>query len=167
LNPSNGNAANTQESPSRVSPRDDAAPAQNPKKPPRSDRRFILTLDEWSRVEFDSDGEPILGTPKNAIVRPGTKNIVEAAEKSFKTSVLYPLALGLACGQTVYPELPVSRAYKVLYLHGELSKREIAERQEAALKRRRYCAHIDGGSYYVHYAESEAQSVRRDVLVHS
>jgi hypothetical protein len=128
LNPSNCSAANTQDSPSRVSPRDDAAPAQTLKKPPKSDRRFILTLHEWSCVEFDSDDVPILGTSQNAVVRPGTKNIVEAAEKSFKTSLLYPLALGLACGETVYSELPVSRAYKVLYLHGELSKREIAER---------------------------------------
>jgi hypothetical protein len=102
---------------------------------PKSERRFLYNLQEWERVRFDETDERfIIGTPTNAIVRPGTKNIIEGAEKSFKTTMLYPLALGMACGHTVYPSLPVERAMKVLYLHGEMTKQEIAARQWAALK---------------------------------
>jgi RecA-family ATPase len=68
----------------------------------------------------------------SGIVRPGTKNLVVAAEKSFKTTMLMRLGMGMACGYTVYPSLPVVRPVRVLYIHGEMNPKELAERRTAA-----------------------------------
>ena len=43
----------------------------------------------------------------------GTKNLIEAPEKTFKTTMLLRLTIGMACGHTVYPSLPVARPVQV------------------------------------------------------
>jgi hypothetical protein len=90
-------------------------------------------MQEWINLELNADEkDAVLGTSENAIVRPKTKNLIEASEKSFKTTFLLRLLGGLSCGETVYPELPVERSRRVLYLHGELSDAEIRERTTSA-----------------------------------
>lgn len=89
----------------------------------------ILTAEEWLKLPPDTDEKcVVIGSASQAIVRTLTKNLIEGPEKSFKTSFMLRLALGLSCGHTVYSKLPVIRARKILYLHGELSPREIHER---------------------------------------
>jgi hypothetical protein len=95
-------------------------------------RTFILTTEEWLDLKT-TDENVIFGTPDNPLVRPMTKNLIEAPEKCFKTTFTLRLMMGLSCGNTVYPELPVARNGKVLYLHGELSNAEIQERTRAAV----------------------------------
>jgi hypothetical protein len=95
-------------------------------------RTFILTAEEWLNLKTE-DGDAIFGSPDNALVRPKTKNLIEAPEKCFETTFALRLMLGLSCGATVYPGLPVARKGKVLYLHGELSNGEIQERTKAAV----------------------------------
>jgi len=75
----------------------------------------------------------VLGSADNPIVRQSTKNLIEAPEKCFKTTFLARLMIGISCGRTVYQALPVPKARRVLYLHGELSKPEIQERTRAAV----------------------------------
>jgi hypothetical protein len=93
------------------------------------ERPTILTMQEWLDLELsEKEGEVEIGTSTTPIVRPKTKNLIEAPEKSFKTTVLLRLLAGLSCGKTVYPDMPVVRPRKVLYLHGELSDAEIKDR---------------------------------------
>src|SRR5437899_333697 len=93
-------------------------------------KKFFYSLTEWENVDLNTpDNQVLIGTPTNSIIRPGTKNIVEAPEKSFKTTMLLRLTIGMASGHTVYPSLPVARAVRVLYIHGEMTPQEIAERQ--------------------------------------
>jgi hypothetical protein len=95
----------------------------------------IYSMQEWLQLNLGSDEKDIvIGTSENAIIRPRTKNLIEAAEKSFKTTFLLRLLAGLSCGETVYPELPVPRARRVLYLHGELSNAEIKDRTVSLAK---------------------------------
>jgi hypothetical protein len=89
----------------------------------------IYTMQEWLDLNLSADGKDlVIGTPENAIIRPRTKNLIEAAEKSFKTTFLLRLLAGLSCGETVFPELPVVCPRRVLYVHGELTNAEIKER---------------------------------------
>ena len=98
-----------------------------------SDRRLILTAQEWIDLELSNDEQGVvLGTTQNALVRPATKNLIVAPEKSFKTTFLLRLMAGLSCGETVFPMLPVARKRRVLYLHGELSTAEIKDRTRPA-----------------------------------
>jgi hypothetical protein len=98
-------------------------------------KRKILTMQEWIDLQLSDDEQSvIIGTPRNPIIRPMTKNLIEAPDKSFKTTVVLRLMAGLSCGHTFFPELPVPRARKVLYLHGELSIAEIRDRTIAASK---------------------------------
>jgi hypothetical protein len=90
-----------------------------------------LSADDWCNLDLDV-GDPIFGTPDNCIVRPGTKNIILASEKSFKTTFTLRLMLGLSSAKTVFPELPVREHRRVLYVHGELSPPEIKERTRQA-----------------------------------
>lgn len=126
---------------------------------------FFFTYEEWESIDLTSDDRTVLiGTPSNCIIRPGTKNLIEAPEKSFKTTMLLRLALGLAGGHTVYPSLPVYRSAKVLYIHGELLPQELCERRaqaaaslpESALKlvRKNF---IDGQSLNAHLIRTEGQ----------
>jgi hypothetical protein len=92
-------------------------------------------MQEWLNLELNADEKDVvIGTSGNAIVRPKTKNLIEASEKCFKTTFLLRLLAGLSCGETVYPQLPVVHARRVLYLHGELSNAEIQERTISAAK---------------------------------
>jgi hypothetical protein len=94
---------------------------------------LILSAKEWINTDFSAtEQQVIVGTPATPIIRPGTKNFIEAPEKAFKTTAVMRLAMGIATGQTLFPELPTSRAVKVLYLHGELSPPEIKERTISA-----------------------------------
>lgn len=94
---------------------------------------MIYSAEEWLTLDFKTgENQLVIGTPEQAIIRVGTKNIVEAPEKSFKTTFMLRLALGLSCGKAVYSPLPVPKKRKVLYLHGELSPLEIQERTRAA-----------------------------------
>jgi len=95
-------------------------------------RIFICTAEEWLNLKPE-DGDVVLGSPENALIRPKTKNLIEAPEKCFKTTFALRLMLGLSCGTTVYPRLPVAKKGKVLYMHGELSNAEIKERTRAAV----------------------------------
>jgi len=118
---------------------DDAQPSaaiKNPEGQPPSRARLlsVLTAEEWLNLPTEVDEEKIvIGSRTQAIVRTQTKNLIEGAEKSFKTSFLLRLMLGLSCKTTVYSRLPVLRARKVLYVHGELSFPEIKERMLPAV----------------------------------
>jgi RecA-family ATPase len=100
-------------------------------------KRNILSVPQWLNCPFKDakQYDAILGTPNNALIRPGTKNTIEAPEKAFKTTFLLRLCMGLSAGISVFPELPVVRSsMRVLYLHGELSAREIEERTCSAAR---------------------------------
>ncbi len=95
--------------------------------PPKD--RLIMSAEEWLNAEFiTEDSEVLIGTPGNALVRPLTKNIIQAPEKAYKTTFLLRLTLGLSSGETVFASLPVCRPQRGLYLHGELSPAELKER---------------------------------------
>jgi AAA domain len=73
-------------------------------------------------------------TSENPLVRPLTKNLIQAPEKAFKTTFLMRLTMGISTGETVFPSLPVRRGHRVLYLHGELAPAELKQRiREAAV----------------------------------
>jgi hypothetical protein len=98
-------------------------------------RPQILSAEEWMKLDLTSgDQDVIVGTASNPIIRPRTKNFIEAPEKAFKTTAVLRLSMGIAAGVTVFPSLPTTQPRKVLYLHGELSAAEIKERTTAALR---------------------------------
>src|SRR5271169_3324521 len=103
-----------------------------------ADKRKIMAVPEWLKQPFKEmkQYDAILGSYSNPVIRPGTKNTIEAPEKAFKTTFLLRLCMGLAAGISVFPEIPIVRTagMKVLYLHGELSMREIEERTVAAAR---------------------------------
>src|SRR5690348_7138261 len=53
---------------------------------PRMGRRLVLTAEEWENYEVPLESNYIIGSPENPIVRPETKNLILAPEKSFKTT---------------------------------------------------------------------------------
>jgi hypothetical protein len=94
----------------------------------------ILTAEQWLNLPVDTDEKRVLlGSASQPIVRTLTKNLIEGPEKSFKTSFLLRLTLGMSCGLTVYSPLPVLGPRRVLYIHGELSPPEIQERTRSAV----------------------------------
>jgi hypothetical protein len=94
-----------------------------------------MSGEEWLNADFGPESsDAIIGTPEKAIVRPLTKNLIEAPEKAFKTTFLLRLAVALSIGRTVFPSLPVSKSKRVLYLHGELAPPELKERLECAVQ---------------------------------
>ena len=95
---------------------------------------LILSAEDWLNADFSvEESEVVVGTSENPLVRPLTKNLVQAAEKAFKTTFLLRFALGISTGETVFASLPVTRPRRVLYLHGELAPVELKERlREAA-----------------------------------
>lgn len=102
---------------------------------PDASGNLIMSADQWLEADLSvAENQVIVGTTANPIVRPLTKNLIQAPEKAFKTTFLLRLALGLSTGETVFSSLPVSRRQRVLYLHGELSPAELKERlREAAV----------------------------------
>lgn len=94
---------------------------------------LILTAEDWFNANFSvAEGEVIVGTHENPLVRPLTKNLVQAPEKAFKTTFLMRLTMGISTGETVFPSLPVKRPQRVLYLHGELAPAELKQRLKEA-----------------------------------
>src|ERR1700730_16496986 len=95
--------------------------------PPRN--CLIMSAEQWLTAEFSvEESEVLIGTTENALVRPLTKNLIQAPEKAYKTTFLLRLTLGLSSGETVFISLPVYRPQRVLYLHGELNPAELKER---------------------------------------
>lgn len=81
-------------------------------------KEFFYSIEEWEHIDLNTkDNEVLLGDPHNPIIRPGTKNIIEAPEKTFKTTMLL--------------RLTIARAVRVLYMHGEMTPIELAERRKA------------------------------------
>lgn len=118
----------TLESDTPVPERDSEAPSMGEKS------ARILTAEEWLALPTETDEKRIvIGSPTQPIVRTLTKNLVEGPEKSFKTSFMMRLTLGMSCGVAVFSPLPVLRARRVLYIHGELSPPEIRERTLSAV----------------------------------
>jgi hypothetical protein len=69
-----------------------------------------MNMQQWIDLKLsDTEEEVIVGSPTNPLIRPRTKNLIEAPEKSYKTTALLRLMAGLACGKTVFPALPVVR----------------------------------------------------------
>jgi AAA domain len=121
-NPANGNGT-AQE------PKPKPNGGSKDKNPPR--RAVFHTAREWMKRPYRAMRSEnfIIGTPQNTIVEPLTKNLVEAAEKSFKTTALLRLTMGMSGGVTVFPQLPVTKQkLKTLYLHGELGVIQLEER---------------------------------------
>jgi AAA domain len=124
-------------------------------------RQFFLGAEEW--LGFDpstfADGEPVFGTKDNVLIGVGSKTLIEAPDKAFKTTFVLRLMAGLATGQTLFPELPVFRPRKVLYIHGELSKREQAARLQSAVNGllRPISNLYQGRSIDAHFIEPQGQ----------
>jgi AAA domain len=98
-------------------------------------KEFFFSIEQSDTVDWNQDTEDpsvLVGTPKNPIIRRGTKNLIEAPEKTFKTTFGLRMSIGLASGYTVYPSLPIARSARVLYAHGEMTARELKERRDAA-----------------------------------
>src|SRR5581483_3834945 len=92
-------------------------------------RNVVRTAEEWISLNLNLEAsEPIFGTAQNVIVGPRSKTLIEAAEKSFKSTFVMRIMMGLAMGVTIFPELPVHQPRKVLYIHGELSDSELISR---------------------------------------
>ena len=106
---------------------------------PPSSGNLILSAEDWLKADFSvAESEVLVGTCENPLVRPLTKNLVQAPEKAFKTTFLMRLTMGISTGETVFPSLSVRRPRKVLYLHGELAPAELKQRlQEAAVDLKR------------------------------
>jgi hypothetical protein len=122
-----------------------------------------LSADEWCDLRLDV-GDPIFGTPDNCIVRPLTKNLILAAEKSFKTTFTMRLMLALSCGQTVFPQLPVPVPRRVLYIHGELSPPEIQDRTRAAMEDLLGSGFYQACNHRVNLCDAQGQEHLRDIL---
>src|ERR1700687_1126408 len=99
-----------------------------------SSGNLILSAEEWLKADFSvAESEVLIGTRENPLVRPLTKNLVQAPEKAFKTTFLVRLALGISAGETVFSSLPVRHPRRVMYLHGELAPVELKQRLREAI----------------------------------
>jgi len=126
-----------------------------------------MSGEEWLNMDFGADhNDALIGTPQSSIVRPGTKNLIEAPEKAFKTTFLLRLSVALSTGRTVFPSLPVSQTKRVLYLHGELSLPEIKERLEGAVQNlpRPLNNFLQGRSLDASLVTDEGREVIRDIV---
>ncbi|HZW96118.1 MAG TPA: bifunctional DNA primase/polymerase [Candidatus Eremiobacteraceae bacterium] len=95
---------------------------------------YSMTAEEWMAHDFSAEeSESLVGTETNAIIRPLTKNLLIAPDKSFKTTFLMRLVAGLAAGKTVFEQLPVRRACRVVYFHAELNPAEVQQRITASV----------------------------------
>jgi hypothetical protein len=101
-------------------------------------RGYRMTAEEWRDYDFSAEEkDPLIATKVGAkevsIIRPMTKNLILASEKSFKTTFLLRQMAGLAAGRTVFDSLSVKRAGRVVYFHAELAPSEIQERVTATI----------------------------------
>jgi len=131
-----GEAATATKEASAVATKDTTVKKASTSRKNPKQRAVVLPASKWMARPFSTtEADYIVGNRKNALIRPGTKNFVEASEKSFKTTMLMRLTLGIACGVTTFPQLPVEgKPKKVLYLHGEMSFPEIEERVISAVQ---------------------------------
>ena len=132
-----------------------------------SNDRLILSAEQWLTIDFRVDeSEVLIGTTENAIVRPLTKNLIQAPEKAFKTTFLLRQTLGLSTGETVFPSLPVNGFHSVLYLHGELAPVELKVRlQEASQELRRpFDQFFQGRSLTASLVTDEGRGVINDLV---
>lgn len=132
-----------------------------------STRIQIFTVEDLLSLELSADEKDVIvGLPENPLIRPKTKNLIEAPEKSYKTTFLSRLMMGLSCGKTVYPAMPVARKRKVLYLHGELSVAEIQERTRAAVHGLDglFTDLLQGKAVEAHLIEEHGQKVLRNLV---
>lgn len=137
-----------------------------------SQKEFFFSAEQWDTVDLETEDNSVLvGTPKNPIIRPGTKNLIEAPEKTFKTTFGLRQFFGMASGYTVYPSLPVARPARVLYVHGEMTPKELKERRDAAqidipaafleCGRKNF---IDGRSQDAHLIRKDGQDAIRRIV---
>jgi len=128
----------------------------------------FLTAEQWLSLSMDVDeSQVVIGSPSQCIIRPGTKNIIEAPEKAFKTTFMLRLTMGLSCGQTVFSLLPVLRPRRVLYVHGELSPPEIQERTHSAAQDlpRPLNNFYQGRDHRIHLGEKDGQQILKNIVV--
>ena len=123
---------------------------------------FFYSIEEWRRVDMSDSSLPLVGLSDSKIIRLGTKNVVEAPEKSFKTTFLQRFMIGLASKYTVYPQMPAAQACRVLYVHGELTASELRERRDSAIdsipaKILNAQNYIEGRSVKAHFVFAEGQ----------
>jgi hypothetical protein len=137
-----------------------------------AEKEFFFSAEEWDTIDLDTeDNSVLIGTPRNPIIRPGTKNLIEAPEKTFKTTFGLRQFLGMASGYTVYGSLPVARPVRILYMHGEMTPQELKERRNAAqvgipseflkVGRKNF---VDGRSIDAHLIRKEGQDAIRRVV---
>ncbi len=131
-------------------------------------KAFFFSASQWENIDLTDDSIPLIGDATKKIIRPGTKNIIEAPEKSFKTTFTQRFMLGLSNGLTVYSQLPVAQPAHILYFHGELTPSELAERRESAIRtipNFNGDHYIEGRSIEAHFIkESGRQDIRKWVL---
>jgi AAA domain/Bifunctional DNA primase/polymerase, N-terminal len=97
------------------------------------EKKYRLTAREWISYEpSQGESDSLIGTTQ-AIVRPRTKNLVVAGDKSFKTTFMMRLAASLASGETCFDELPVMRSCRVAHIHAELNPSELKQRVIASV----------------------------------
>jgi hypothetical protein len=142
--------------------------SDSPQKLNFASKAFFFTASQWENIDLSDDSVPLIGNATSKIIRLGTKNIIEAPEKSFKTTFAQRFMLGLSIGKTVYSHLPVAQHAHVLYFHGELTPAELAERRSSAVatipgfKGDNY---IEGRSIDAHFIkEPGRQDIRKWVM---
>jgi hypothetical protein len=136
---------------------------------PAADQIRIYSGDKWLNLNLTSPEEEVIaGSPDNVLVRAGTKNLIEAPEKSFKTTALLRWAVGASKGISVFPQLPVIAPKKVLYLHGELSLPEMKERLISAVQGfdPPFDNFFQGLDLRSHLIEEGGQALIRGLLAH-
>jgi hypothetical protein len=134
---------------------------------PPSSGNLILSAEDWLNTNFSvAESEVIVGSGENPLVRPLTKNLVQAPEKAYKTTFLMRLAMGISTGETVFPSLPVMRPQRVLYLHGELAPVELKQRlKEAAVDLKRPLGNFfQGRSLSASLVTSQGQAIIRQLV---
>ena len=128
---------------------------------------LFLSAEEWLNLPTDTDeSQIVIGTPGQAIVETETKNFIVAPEKAFKTTFAVRLMLGLSAGRTVFPQLPVLKPRKVLYVHGELSLHQIKERTRTAAVGLPHPlrSFIQGRDLRIHLVRSDGQRRLKEIV---
>lgn len=132
-------------------------------------RSFFFTIAQWDGIDLTDSSIPLIGDDIKKIVRPGTKTIIEAPEKSFKTAFLQRLVLGMSCGITTYEKLPIPAPCHVLYIHGELTPQELCERHNSAIAKipgfQRDDHYIEGRSIDAHFISAPGQAALRKTIL--
>lgn len=104
--------------------------------PLKSRSTGLLTADEWLDLPDAPEDGIVFGNDDEALIESSSKNLIEGPPKNFKTALVMSLLLRASKGETAYSQLPLysRKPRHVLYLHGELSKRQIRKRTAAAAR---------------------------------